>query len=474
MGIFDFLKKKKDEVTEESELLVEEGIKETSVLSEESENQELEEVKEEIKENEVFDNIKKEVEEAREKDEIKTIDYIETLNKAIEKSEIAETIEKIEEETIEEVEEEAIEEVEEEAIEEIEEETIEEVVEEAIKEIEEETIEEIEEEAIEEIEEEAIEEIEEEAIEENVTEKKLNLFQKFKKGLVKTKDSIVGGLDSVLGAFTKIDEELFEELEETLIMSDLGVETSVYIIDKLRESVKKEGVTEVSEVRNLIVKIISEILEENNEVLIFEPPTIILVIGVNGVGKTTTIGKLTHKFVSEGKSVQLAAADTFRAAAIDQLQVWADRNKVPLIKHQENGDPGAVVFDAVKSAKARKTDILIIDTAGRLHNKKNLMEELKKINRIIEREYSEANLEVFLALDSTTGQNAMEQAKQFNEVTNITGLVLTKLDGTAKGGIIVSIKNELDVPVRFVGIGEQIDDLEVFDSATFAKALFEE
>ncbi len=457
MGLFDFFKKNKNETVEDdSELLINDDMAETDLLTDDELFDEESNIEIKKEENEVFEKIEKDIKEISE-EEVKTIDDIEDaieeiideeciINDYEDSEEIIETIE--EEETV----------------------IVEEGIEETILD-DSEDIEEITEDIIEDVEEEITEEITEDTEEEPV--KKISLFEKLKRGLGKTKDNIVGGLDNVLNAFSTIDEDLYEEIEETLIMADLGVETSVEIVDRLREKVKKQHVKEVSKVRELIIEIITEILEENNEPFNVEPPTIILVIGVNGVGKTTTIGKLTHKFISEGKTVQLGAADTFRAAAIDQLQVWADRSKVNLIKHQENSDPAAVVFDSVKSAKARKTDVLIIDTAGRLHNKKNLMEELKKINRIIEREYPEANLEVLLALDSTTGQNAMQQAKQFNEVAKITGLILTKLDGTAKGGIVVSIKNQLNIPVRFIGIGEKIDDLELFDANLFAKALFD-
>ncbi len=303
---------------------------------------------------------------------------------------------------------------------------------------------------------------------------KMGFFSKIKSGLKKTRDNIMSGVENVLKSFTTIDEELYEELEEALIMADIGVETSVEIIDRLRQRVKEEKVHEVSEVKNLIVSIISDMLKEDKSELVLSSPSVILVIGVNGVGKTTTIGKLANNYKKQGKSVILAAADTFRAAAIDQLEIWGERNGVPVIKHQENSDPGAVVFDAVQSAKARKADILICDTAGRLHNKKNLMDELAKIFKIISREYPEAQQEVFLVLDATTGQNALQQAKLFKEAANITGLVLTKLDGTAKGGIIIAIKNELKIPVRYVGVGEGIDDLQPFDEDEFARALFEE
>lgn len=311
-------------------------------------------------------------------------------------------------------------------------------------------------------------------VEKPVQEKKLGFFAKIKSGLSKTRDNILSSVDNVLKSFVKIDEDLFEELEEALIMADIGVETSLYIIEKLREKVKDERVTDPSEVKGLLVNVISEILEKDDEPLNMPSPTVVLVIGVNGVGKTTTIGKLAHNYLTEGKTVLLAAADTFRAAAIDQLQIWGDRNNCEVIKHQENSDPAAVVFDAVNAAKARKTDILICDTAGRLHNKKNLMEELRKIAKVIDREYPEAHTEVFLVLDATTGQNAIQQAKLFKEVANITGLVLTKLDGTAKGGIVLAIKHDMNIPVRYIGVGEQINDLQPFNSKDFSKALFDE
>jgi len=303
--------------------------------------------------------------------------------------------------------------------------------------------------------------------------KKTGFFSKIKAGLTKTRQNIMSGIDQVLKNFVKIDEELFEELEEALIISDIGVETSTFIIEQVKEIVKTEKISDVAEIKNIIARVITEMLEKNDDELKIESPTVILVIGVNGVGKTTTIGKLTHNFKQQNKKVLLAAADTFRAAAIDQLQIWGERSHVDVIKHSENSDPGAVVFDAVQAAKSRKTDVLICDTAGRLHNKKNLMEELRKISKIINREYPEANIEVFLVLDATTGQNALQQAKLFKDVTDITGIILTKLDGTAKGGIIIAIKNELKIPVRFIGVGEGIDDLQKFDASDFAKALFD-
>jgi len=320
---------------------------------------------------------------------------------------------------------------------------------------------------------EEIESLQEDEPEEAPAEEPTGLFGKFFKGLHKTRENILGSVEGVLSAFASIDEELFDQLEEALIMADIGVETSVSIMGSVRGRVRSERVTEVSGLKRLVADEISKILKAEDE-FVLKTPTVILVIGVNGVGKTTAIGKLANKYKSEGKSVILAAADTFRAAAIDQLQIWAERNDVPIVKHQENSDPAAVVFDAVQAAKKRNIDVLICDTAGRLHNKQNLMEELKKIDRIISKEYDESHKEVFLVLDATTGQNALQQAKIFRESAGITGIILTKLDGTAKGGIVIAIKNELDIPVRYAGVGEKITDIEVFDSEIFAKALFAE
>jgi len=297
------------------------------------------------------------------------------------------------------------------------------------------------------------------------------VFGKFFKGLQKTRDNFINSVDDILSTFVTIDEELYEQLEEALIIADIGVETSLSIMESVRGRVKKERVTEVSHLKDLVADEISKLLKSDDE-LVLKTPSVILVIGVNGVGKTTAIGKLTNKYKAEGKSVMLAAADTFRAAAIDQLQIWADRNDVALIKHQENSDPAAVVYDAVQAAKSRNIDILICDTAGRLHNKKGLMDELEKINRVISKEYDNDHKEVFLVLDATTGQNALQQARIFKDSANITGIILTKLDGTAKGGIVIAIKNELNIPVRYAGIGEKITDIEVFDAEVFAKALF--
>ena len=304
---------------------------------------------------------------------------------------------------------------------------------------------------------------------------KKSFFARLKEGLGKTRNSILGGVDAVLGAFTKIDEDLFEELEEILIMADLGVETTEAVMEGLRKRVKRQNVTDPAAVKGLLMEEISALLTEGaEETFSLSTPAVMLVIGVNGVGKTTTIGKLASSWKAEGNSVLLAAADTFRAAAIDQLEVWGKRAGIDVIKHEENSDPAAVVFDAVHAAQNRKADILICDTAGRLHNKRNLMEELKKISKVIDREYPAAHRETFLVLDATTGQNALQQARLFQEVADITGIILTKLDGTAKGGIVVAIKNELKIPVRYIGVGEGIADLQPFDASAFAKALFGE
>ncbi|MDD4688574.1 MAG: signal recognition particle-docking protein FtsY [Eubacteriales bacterium] len=301
----------------------------------------------------------------------------------------------------------------------------------------------------------------------------MSFFDKLKNGLTKTKSVISERTNEVFKYFKKIDEELYEELEEVLIMSDVGVETSSKIIEKLREKVKEEHLTESDELDGAIAEIVSEMMEEEPLEDTDGKLLVISVIGVNGVGKTTTIGKLASYYKSQGKKVMLAAADTFRAAAIDQLAVWAERCDVPIVKQQEGSDPAAVVFDALSSAKARGIDVVLCDTAGRLHNKKNLMDELRKIQSVIDRETPDAIHETFLVLDSTTGQNALSQAKLFGEVADITGIVLTKLDGTAKGGIVIAIKSEQNIPVRFVGVGEQIDDLLPFDPKDFVKALFD-
>ncbi len=301
----------------------------------------------------------------------------------------------------------------------------------------------------------------------------MGIFNKIKQGLLKTKNSMVKKIERVVNSFTKIDEELFEQLEEIMIMSDVGVETSVEICEELRKKIKEYGVTDPAEIMGLIQEVVAEMMGDDIALDLSTTPSVILVIGVNGAGKTTTIGKMCHNFKQDGKKILVAAADTFRAAAIDQLEVWTERAGVDIIKHAEGSDPAAVIFDAIVAAKARKCDVVICDTAGRLHNKKNLMDELAKINRIIETQAEGCAKEILLVLDATTGQNAVNQARLFKEVANITGIVLTKLDGTAKGGIVISIKNELGIPVKLIGVGEKIDDLQPFDSKSFVTALFE-
>ncbi len=299
------------------------------------------------------------------------------------------------------------------------------------------------------------------------------LFTKLKNGLKKTRDGFISKVEQLINSFTKIDEDFFDELEETLILSDIGAETSMEICDRLRKEVKRTGTTDPAEVKTLLRGIIAEMLTGGNELVLDTKPSVIMVIGVNGAGKTTTIGKLAANLRRSGKRVIVAAADTFRAAAIDQLNVWTDRAGVEIVKHSEGSDPAAVVFDAISAAKARGADVVLCDTAGRLHNKKNLMEELKKIARVVSRELPGASVETLLVLDATTGQNAVNQAKLFSESAEITGIVLTKLDGTAKGGIIIPIKNELGIPVKLVGVGEKIDDLQPFIPADYVEALFE-
>ncbi|MBO5453808.1 MAG: signal recognition particle-docking protein FtsY [Clostridia bacterium] len=302
----------------------------------------------------------------------------------------------------------------------------------------------------------------------------MSFFAKLKNGLTKTKKEFSEKINSVFSAFVKVDEELFEELEEILIMSDVGFETTEYILDELRDKVKKSRIEEPDEIKNVLIDIISEILIQNSEnVQLNTKPSVIIVVGVNGVGKTTSIGKIASYYKSLGKNVLLAAADTFRAAAAEQLQIWAERVDCDIVRHNEGADPSAVVFDAISAAKNRGSDLVICDTAGRLHNKKNLMNELEKIVRTVNRELPDADKEILLVLDATTGQNAITQAKLFDESTGLTGLVLTKLDGTAKGGVIIGLANSQKLPVRFVGVGEQIDDLQPFNPEEFAKALFE-
>lgn len=300
----------------------------------------------------------------------------------------------------------------------------------------------------------------------------MGFFNKIKEGLKKTRDAVIGQIDSMLKSFTKIDDELFEELEELLVMGDVGVPTAEKICEELKKRVKKEGIKNPNEIHRLLEETVAEMLRGGEELDISTTPSIILVIGVNGVGKTTTIGKLANNLTKQGKKVILAAGDTFRAAAIEQLEIWADRSHCEIIKQNEGSDPAAVIFDAISAAKARHADVIICDTAGRLHNKKHLMDELAKINRIIDRELPDAAKEKLLVLDATTGQNAVNQAEQFSLATGITGIVLTKLDGTAKGGVVLAIKEGLGIPVKYIGVGEQIDDLQPFDAEDFARALF--
>lgn len=300
----------------------------------------------------------------------------------------------------------------------------------------------------------------------------MGFFNKIAQGLKKTRDSMMGKVDALLNSFTKIDEDFFEELEENLIMADVGAVTAARICDRLRKKVKEEGLASPDQVRSGLKQIISQMLEGPSELDLSTKPSVILVIGVNGVGKTTTIGKLANNLRQQGKKVLLAAADTFRAAAIDQLQIWADRAQVDLVRHEEGSDPAAVVFDAINAGTARGCDVVICDTAGRLHNKKNLMDELSKISRVVHKACGTASVETLLVLDAITGQNAISQASQFIDAAGATGIVLTKLDGTAKGGAVISIKAKLGLPVRFVGVGEGMDDLMEFDPDAFVDALF--
>ena len=306
-----------------------------------------------------------------------------------------------------------------------------------------------------------------------MAEEKKGLWGRLVSGLAKTRENIVSGIDSIFHGFSNIDDDFYEELEEILIMGDLGVRATMDIIEDLKEKVKKNHIKEPVDCKQLLIESIKEQMDVGEAAYEFEDKTsVVLVIGVNGVGKTTTIGKLAGKLRAQNKKVVLAAADTFRAAAGEQLKEWANRAQADLIGGQEGSDPAAVVYDAVASAKARKADVLLVDTAGRLHNKKNLMEELRKINRVLEREYPDAYRETLVVLDGTTGQNALAQAKEFSEVTDITGIVLTKMDGTAKGGIAVAIQAELGIPVKYIGVGESIDDLQKFNSNDFVNALF--
>lgn len=321
-------------------------------------------------------------------------------------------------------------------------------------------------------------EISDEAVEtlseEQPKEQHKGFFERLKEGLKRTRDSVFGQINDIFKSFVKVDEDMLEELEEVLIASDVGINITSEIIDELRDRIKSKHITEPEDAKNELIEILESTIGEDEPLDVSKKPTVILVIGVNGVGKTTSIAKLANKLKNEGKSVALAAADTFRAAAIDQLEIWANRVGVPIIKHSEGADPAAVVFDACSYVKSHGTDVLIVDTAGRLHVKKNLMDELAKINRVIDRELNGAGRETLLILDAVTGQNAINQAKEFMHTSAITGIILTKLDGTAKGGIIISVKKELGIPVKFIGVGEQMDDLQTFNGKNFVKALFEE
>ena len=438
--LFGFGKKKKEEIQEES-------VEEIQV--EEDDNSELEEAQNDS------DDLKEEIEEQAEDIEVQSADEDEISTEYEKQEEIIN--EKSQYEEIEEIQEELAQEIEEsEEVEEAEEAQQSQEIEEDIEQ-----------------EDEFVEEIEETEIIEEEKPKKVSLFDRLKQGLTKAKQGITDRVDEVLKAYTKVDEELLEDLEEVLITADVGVNTTMDIIEKLEDAIRRKKITDPQDVREELKLIIEDILSKDDTKLdASHSPTIILMVGVNGVGKTTTIGKLAHRYKSEGKKVLLAAGDTFRAAAIDQLEVWANRCNVDIIKHQEGADPGAVIFDAIKASKSRGVDVLICDTAGRLHNKSNLMNELGKVFKIVDREYPEAKKEVLLVVDATTGQNAVSQAKSFKEVCDITGLVLTKLDGTAKGGVVLAVKSEVDVPVKLIGVGEQMEDLQDFDSKSFVDALF--
>lgn len=443
--IFNFGKKKQEELNEN------ETIKQKEVIVEENEDKNKESFEDKIEKEQIKDSENSEIS--------RTTEYIEEEN-------LHNQSEKVYEDKFDLVKENIVRDEIEEKIEQI---LNDEKVNESIENIEESKVndQEVEiEEKDKDSEEEIVEVIEE-------SQKKVNLFERLKQGLTKAKQGITDKIDDVLKSYTKVDEELLEELEEILITADVGVNTTMDIIDKLRDEIKENKITEPIEVKEALKNIIEEILTNENSTLNVEKsPTIILMVGVNGVGKTTTIGKLANRYKQEGKKVLLAAGDTFRAAAIEQLEVWASRSNVDIIKHQEGADPGAVVFDAIKAAKARKVDLLICDTAGRLHNKANLMNELGKVFKIVDREFPEANKEVLLVVDATTGQNAVVQAKTFKEVADITGIVLTKLDGTAKGGVVLAVKSEVDVPVKLIGVGEKVEDLQDFDAKAFSNALF--
>ena len=447
--LFGFGKKKKEEIQEEP-------VEELEVKETEEDSQNVEDSKEEVKSDLENDEDNSEYDSQKEREEVEVLEEDE-----IESNKTEET--KNEEAVSQEILEEQIE-AKEEAKEEIAE----------IEEIKAEDIETQEkQDEIEESEDTVENQIDDEVEEEEEKPKKVSLFDRLKQGLTKAKQGITDRIDEVLKAYTKVDEELLEDLEEVLITADVGVNTTMDIIEKLEDVIRTKKITDPQDVREELKLIIEDILSKDDTKLdVSHSPTIILMVGVNGVGKTTTIGKLAHRYKSEGKKVLLAAGDTFRAAAIDQLEVWANRCNVDIIKHQEGADPGAVIFDAIKASKARGVDVLICDTAGRLHNKSNLMNELGKVFKIVDREYPEAKKEVLLVVDATTGQNAVSQAKSFKEVCDITGLALTKLDGTAKGGVILAVKSEVDVPVKLIGVGEKMEDLQDFDSKSFVDALF--
>ena len=392
-----------------------------------------------------------------------------------------ETDEEIAEEAVEESAEEAVEESVEESVEETVEETVEEAVEETVEEAVEESVEETVEEAVEEVVEEAVEEVIEAPVpvadaepEEEDTTTKKSFWGRLKTGLTKTRNALFSPVDNLLKAFTKVDEDLLEELEEILISADVGFTATEEIMDELRERIKDGRLKEKEQVMESLREIMTDMIGESEPLQLTTTPSVLLVIGVNGAGKTTSIGKISKRLRLQGKRVVVAAADTFRAAAIDQLAVWCERAQVDMVKQSEGSDPAAVVFDAIAVAKKKQADVLIIDTAGRLQNKKNLMSELAKIDRVIDRELPGAARETLLVLDATTGQNAVSQAKEFSNAAKITGITLNKLDGTAKGGIIISIKHELGIPVKFIGVGEKIDDMQEFDAEDFVKALFGE
>ena len=453
--LFGFGKKKKEEIQEEP-------VEELEVEETEEDSQNVEDSKEEVKSDLENDEENSEYDSQKEQEEVEILEEDEIESNKIEETKNEEAVsQEILEEQIE-AQEEAKEEIAE--IEEIKAEDIEKVQDIETQEKQDE---------IEESEDTVENQIDDEVEEEEEKPKKVSLFDRLKQGLTKAKQGITDRIDEVLKAYTKVDEELLEDLEEVLITADVGVNTTMDIIEKLEDVIRTKKITDPQDVREELKLIIEDILSKDDTKLdVSHSPTIILMVGVNGVGKTTTIGKLAHRYNSEGKKVLLAAGDTFRAAAIDQLEVWANRCNVDIIKHQEGADPGAVIFDAIKASKARGVDVLICDTAGRLHNKSNLMNELGKVFKIVDREYPEAKKEVLLVVDATTGQNAVSQAKIFKEVCDITGLALTKLDGTAKGGVILAVKSEVDVPVKLIGVGEKMEDLQDFDSKSFVDALF--